>query len=145
MTLEKILETQLNIIPSKDGSVMHALKFSDKGYFGFEEIYFSTVKKDSIKAWKRHKQMILNLVVPVGSIRFVFAFNNKETNSYDFRQFILNKENYLRLTVPTNIWFGFQGLDDGLNLAANIANMAHDPNEIERMDLNSIKYDWNNI
>ena len=145
MTLEKILETKLNIIPSEEGSVMHALKFSDKGYFGFKEIYFSTVKKDSIKAWKRHKEMTLNLVVPVGSIRFVFAENNNETNSYDFQQFVLNKENYSRLTVPSNIWFGFQGLDEGLNLVANIANMTHDPSEIERLDLNRIKYDWNKI
>ena len=145
MTLEKILETQLNIIPSEDGSVMHALKFSDNGYFGFKEIYFSTVKKDSIKAWKRHKKMILNLVVPAGSIRLVFAENNHKTNSYHFHQYVLNSENYSRLTVPSNIWFGFQGLDEGLNLVANIANMTHDPNEIERLDLNSIKYDWNKI
>ena len=71
MTLEKILETQLNIIPSEDGSVMHALKFSDNGYFGFKEIYFSTVKKDSIKAWKRHKKMILKQCLDINKRRYM--------------------------------------------------------------------------
>lgn len=145
MTLEKILETQLQVIPSEEGKVMHALKYTDVGFSGFGEVYFSSIKKGYIKAWKRHNKMILNLIVPVGAIKFVFATNNKETNDYEFQQYTLSKDNYIRLTVPKNIWFGFQGINEGLNLVANVANLVHDPGEIERLDVSKIKYNWNSI
>ena len=37
-----------------------------KDITGFEEAYFSLIDKDAVKAWKRHKTMTLNLVVPLG-------------------------------------------------------------------------------
>ena len=32
---------------------MHALKASEKEFNGFQEAYFSMIKKDNIKAWKK--------------------------------------------------------------------------------------------
>jgi dTDP-4-dehydrorhamnose 3,5-epimerase len=69
-TPERIKKTDLKIILSEDGSVMHSLKSSEKDFKGFGESYFSTVNNGAIKAWKRHKKMTLNLTVPVGIVRF---------------------------------------------------------------------------
>ena len=106
-----MLITPLDIIDTPGGNVMHAMKESSAGYLGFGEVYFSQVDKGIIKAWKRHKKMTLNLVVPVGKIRFVLFDNRKLTNGR-FQEVIISKDNYCRLTIPPMVWLGFQGLSD---------------------------------
>ena len=41
-------------------------------YEGFGEVYFSELRPKSIKAWKYHYKMTLNLIVPLGEVKFVF-------------------------------------------------------------------------
>jgi dTDP-4-dehydrorhamnose 3,5-epimerase len=81
--------------------------------------------------------MTLNLIVPSGSVKFVFFDLNK-----NFREIISGRDDYKRITVPPKIWFGFQGLGEE-NLILNIANVRHDNNEVERKDFNLIDYKWN--
>ena len=71
-SLDDILVTPLKRISTVGGDVMHALRISDKGFHGFGEVYFSWVEMGSIKAWKCHQHMTLNLVVPIGEVSFVF-------------------------------------------------------------------------
>ena len=59
----KIKKTNLKIISSQEGSVMHSLRESEKDFYGFGESYFSTVEHNAIKAWKRHTKMTLNLYI----------------------------------------------------------------------------------
>jgi hypothetical protein len=63
--LNDILATPLKRISTEGGDVMHALNKSDKGFNGFGEVYFSWVEQGSIKAWKCHQRMTLNLAVPL--------------------------------------------------------------------------------
>jgi dTDP-4-dehydrorhamnose 3,5-epimerase len=129
--------TELLKIEVDGGNVFRCLKNSDGGYKDFGEAYFSFVKKNFIKAWKIHKKMTLNLIVPSGSVKFVF-FDGKK----NFREIISGRDDYKRITVPPKIWFGFQGLEEE-NLILNIANIRHDNNEVERKDINLIDYTWN--
>ena len=46
----------------------------------FGEIYFSNINSLCIKAWKKHKIMTLNLIVPIGKVRFVFHDKNFQIN-----------------------------------------------------------------
>ena len=64
--------TPLRIIGVKGGDVLHAMKDTDDGFSGFGEAYFSSIEKGCIKGWKKHTNMTLNIVVPVGVIKFVF-------------------------------------------------------------------------
>ena len=64
--IDNFLITPLGIINTPGGNVMHGMKESDSGFSGFSEAYFSEIDFGAIKAWKRHKEMTLNLVVPVG-------------------------------------------------------------------------------
>ncbi len=124
--------TPLRIIPGEKGDVMHALRCTDEGFSAFGEAYFSSVKNGETKGWKRHRRMTLNLVVPVGSIRF--RLHDERPGSPSFGQFDeveLSPQHYHRLTVPPGIWLAFEGLGDGLNLLLNIADMPHDPEEVE--------------
>ena len=136
-----MLITPLDVIHTPGGNVMHAMKESSAGYLGFGEVYFSKVDKGIIKAWKRHKKMTLNLVVPVGKIRFVLYDNRKLTNGR-FQEVIISKENYCRLTIPPMVWLGFQGLSDDGSMLLNIANIEHNPGEIDRLEVDKINYDW---
>ena len=63
--------TPLNIIPTPGGDILHALKRTEKSFTEFGEAYFSEIECMKIKAWKRHNKMTLNLIVPIGIIRFV--------------------------------------------------------------------------
>ena len=40
------------------------------------------------------------------------------------------------------LWVGFQGVNKGSNIVLNIADIKHQPDESDRLDINKIKYDW---
>jgi dTDP-4-dehydrorhamnose 3,5-epimerase len=142
MNLVDILVTPLRQIETAGGDVLHAMKQTDAGFIGFGEAYFSWVTTGAIKAWKRHTQMTMNLVVPVGQVRFVFRCINADGID-EFRVEDIGANRYARITVPPGIWFGFQGLHAQESLVLNIASIVHDPNEVERLALTDIKYEWN--
>ena len=125
----------------EEGNLFHGLKNSDDGYDKFGEIYFSFINKNSIKAWKFHKKMTLNLIVPVGSIRFNFLDFREESSTFKEKfALTLSNKDYSRLTVPPKIWFGFKGLGDKTNLLVNIATMPHDDNEVETKDIDKFEF-----
>lgn len=144
MAINGVNITPLSIIDTKGGDVLHAMKMSDHGYSGFGEAYFSTIEPQAIKGWKRHKQMVLNLVVPVGTVRFIlFDDRDNQDNVNHFQEVTLSIENgYSRLTIPPMIWVGFQGLGLQTSLVLNIANIEHSPEEVERKELAEIKFNW---
>lgn len=138
MSLDDILITPLSRIATAGGDVLHAMKQNDAGYAGFGEAYFSWVATGAVKAWKRHTRMTMNVIVPVGQVRFVFRLDGADK----FRVEEVGVDRYARLTVPPGIWFGFQGLAVLQSLVLNIANISHDPSEVERLAVSEINYDW---
>ena len=140
--IKDVLVTKLAIVDTVGGNVMHAMKVSSVWYKSFGEAYFSQIDKGAIKAWKRHKKMTLNLVVPVGKIKFVL-FDDRKISNTQFQEVVISKSEYCRLTVPPMICIGFQGLLDGSSMLLNIANIEHDPNEVDRKEIDKINYDWN--
>ena len=141
--INEVLITPLKRISVPDGDVMHAMKCSDLGYSGFGEAYFSTIKPSAVKAWKRHRRMTLNLVVPLGKVKFVLYDDRNNSGSYgNFFEVTLFKGNFCRLTVPPMIWFGFHGLDNKTSIVLNIADIEHNLDEVDKKNVSQIKYDW---
>lgn len=138
ISLDDIIVTPLERIPTSGGDVMHAMKSSDVGYAGFGEAYFSWISSGRIKAWKRHSKMTMNILVPVGRVKFVFHLDSAEA----FRIEEIGFDRYVRLSVPPGISFGFQGLAEPQSLVLNIASIPHDPDEVQRLELAGIPYDW---
>jgi len=141
MKLSDILLSPLSKIETIGGDVLHAMKQGDVGYAGFGEAYFSLVSQGAVKAWKRHTRMTLNLVVPVGQVRFVFYLVDS-VGVEEFRVEEIGENCYARITVPPGIWFGFKGLSTPQSLVLNIASIPHDPNEVERLLVSNINYIW---
>jgi len=137
VSVNDILIAQLKRIQVAGGDVLHGIKCSDPGFVDFGEAYFSIVEAGAVKAWKRHLRMTLNLIVPLGEVLFVFLDEDGVV-----REEIVGQKRYVRLTVPPGIWFGFKGLFPTDNIIMNVADIPHDPTEIERKNLHQIEYNW---
>ena len=139
--IDGLILTKLNTFPSQKGPVYRYLRSSDDGYFGFGESYFSFIEHNAVKAWKLHKKMTLNLVVPIGFVRFNFIDLRENSPTYMERfEITLSSENYQRITVPPMILLGFKGLKKGPNVISNITDMIHDDNE--SVDIDMSKYEF---
>jgi dTDP-4-dehydrorhamnose 3,5-epimerase-like enzyme len=78
--------------------------------------------------------------VIVGKVRFVLI--EEEDSNFKISEFIIsNPDNYCRLTIPSETWFAFQGIEEN-NIIMSVSSLIHDPNEVERKDLSSFDYDW---
>ena len=137
ISVDHIRVTSLKRIALTGGDVLHGIKCSDPEFVGFGEAYFSQIEKDAVKAWKRHLRMTLNLVVPVGAVQFVFIDDEGRK-----REEVVGLHRYVRLTVPPGLWFGFRGLAAPYSLLMNIADIAHDPDEIERKEPSEMQFSW---
>ena len=135
--------TPLRQIETPGGAVYHGLRSTDAGYAGFGEAYFSCVAKGSIKGWKRHRLMVMNLVVAIGRVRFVV---NDETAAppanYGSFDLSADRAGYARLTVAPGLWLAFTGLDEGTNMILNLASILHDPEEADKRDVDLGTWSW---
>ena len=133
---EGIVIKPLKQITLEAGDVYHVLKSSEAEFNGFKEAYFSQIKKNKIKAWKRHLKMTMNLVIPIGKVQFNFYDENKNL----LKNIIVGEDNYCRITVPPKVWFGFKGLSVHKSYILNISDEFHDPLEVEREPLSFLKF-----
>lgn len=138
VTVAGIVVTPLKRVPTPGGDVLHALKRTDDGFRAFGEAYFSIANHGVVKAWKKHRSMTLNLVVPIGRVRFVFIADQDPTPRVE----IIGESSYARLTVPPGLWFGFQGLAQPSSLVLNVADITHDPDEVDRQPIDAFDYRW---
>lgn len=135
--MDGVILTPLKQIYNSKGDILHAMKQSDRGFDGFGEVYFSIINIGSIKGWKKHTKMTLNIVVPVGEIEFVI-YNETTKEFFSTR---LSQNNYQRLTVARGLWMAFRGIDE-YNMLLNIASIEHNPDESVSLDIGEIVYEW---
>jgi len=144
--IEGVLLTPLKKIFHPKGDILHGIKRSDSGFVEFGEAYFTRVNPGEIKGWNRHRKMTLNLVVPSGAVLFVVYDDRTGSGTRDnFLCVEISPDNYQRLTVPPGLWVGFKGVGNETNLILDVADMEHDPNEVERLDLDQIEYNWESL
>lgn len=141
--IDGVIITPLKRISHPKGDILHAMKSSENSFSSFGEAYFSNVQFKEIKGWKKHTEMILNLIVPVGEIKFVIYDDRQESSSYQsFYEVIITPDNYCRLTIPNNLWVAFQGVGCEQNLLLNISSIEHNPEESINCEIDNIKYQW---
>jgi len=142
VSLSKILVTPLKQFDTTTGGVMRGLRSDDDGFFGIQEAYFAWANKDCLSDWKLHQKMTMNLVVVMGSIKFVFCQLHPERL---FRVEVVGHERTVRLTVPPGIWFSYSGIGEDINMLANFSDTLHDSDEILRKSIESIPFDWKKL
>ena len=142
--IEGVKIIDLKKIVDERGMIMHMLKKTDLHFKEFGEIYFSCGYPNIVKAWHIHKEMTLNLFVPIGSVQFCFVDSRKKSKTYNENfGIILSQNPYFRLTVPPGLWFGFRGISEGMSFICNVADIPHDPDEVLRKELNEIE--WSSV
>jgi len=141
--IDGVFLTPLKRIANEKGDILHALKRSDDSFSTFGEAYFSIANFNAVKGWKMHTKMALNIIVPLGAIRFVI-YDDRPTSETKgvYQEFILSADNYCRLTVAPGLWMAFQGVGRDVNMLLNIASIEHDPNESINKQLDIFFYDW---
>jgi|TARA_B100001540_G_C15204321_1_gene372230 dTDP-4-dehydrorhamnose 3,5-epimerase and related enzymes len=146
MKIEDLISTDLEIIKNRHGDVYHGMKETDPGFTRFGEAYFSSIKHNSVKAWKKHLEMTMNFIVPLGKIGVVIFDDrhNSKTNGV-FNSYILSPDNYIRLTIPPRLWVGFKGLSNTDSFLLNLADITHNPNEVVNKDINEIEFNWSEL
>ena len=141
--MDGVVLSILKQIPHPLGDVYHVLKQSEDTFAGFGEAYFTSVSYRAVKGWKKHSRMTLNLVVPVGQIRFVIFDDREDSQTRgEFFEVEHSPANYQRLIVAPGLWMAFQGIGQESNLLLNIADIEHDPQEARNRPLDEIRYAW---
>lgn len=141
--IQGVIQTPLKKIINEKGDLFHIIRNFDHGFKGFGEVYISTVKYNIVKAWKLHYKMTSNIVVPEGEIKLViFDGRDGSPTKGTLNEFFLSRENYYRITIPPNLWYGFKGLGRELNMLINVANIPHDPHEQTNESISIINYKW---
>ena len=82
IAIHDVIVSPLKKINNSKGDLYHIMRNFDEGYNGFGEVYISTINYLQIKAWKRHKKMISNIVVPIGQVKFIIADLRDYSPSY---------------------------------------------------------------
>ena len=140
MLKDKIKISSPKKIKNTKGAIFKVFKEKNFNFSQIKEVYFSWIKKKNIKAWKFHKKMTLNIVVPYGRVKFVFYDEKKSF----FHEIIIGENGYKKITVKPKVWFGFKGLHSPRSLILNCASLRYSKKEILRKKVNAIKYDWSN-
>ena len=136
INLDKIRIKKYNIVKNKNGIILKILNNKQSNLKFYKDAYFSFVKYNKIKGWKKHKRMTMTLVVPVGKVKFVFYDDDK------FKSIIIGDNRFYKIIVPPNIWFAFKGISKDKNVVFNLANVKNNDKEVVRKRNNEIKYNW---
>ena len=139
--IQKYKLTPLEKINLSKGNLMKFIDKKNKNFKKFGEVYFSLIKSKSVKAWKMHKKMTLNIAVPIGNVRFVILENNNN-EILKISEIKIGQNNYKLLTIPPNTWYGFQGISKNTSLIVNLTNILHDENELVRKKISFFNFDW---
>ena len=118
----------------------------DAPFLRVGEVYFSEVAADTVKGWKRHTRQTQFFAVPAGRMRLALydARPGSPTFGAGCRVVLGRPDNYALLRVPVGVWYAFGSLDDAPALLCNGADIPHDPEEGQRLPLDSpeIPYSW---
>ena len=135
----------LKRIPDERGTILHMLRADDPHFEKFGEIYFSTIYRNVVKGWHRHREMTLFYACPFGRIKLVLHDDREgsQTRGHTMEVF-LGPDDYSLVVIPPLVWNGFKGLSDPHAIVANCCTHTHDPTRSERLDPfeNDLPYDW---
>ena len=134
----------LSRIPDERGTIYHMLRRTDPHFREFGEIYFTSIYRNVVKGWHRHREMTLNYACIWGRVKLVLVDDRdgSATKGSIVERF-LGPDDYSLAIVPPGIWAGFKGMTD-VAIVANCATHPHDPSLTDRLDPfpPSFGYDW---
>lgn len=144
--IDGVIIKPLKKIPDGRGCIYKMQENSDPEFKGFGEIYFSTIYPGIVKGWHKHKTAVLNYTVIQGMIRLVLCDLRPGSLTYnEIQEIYLGDQAYSLVQIPAQVWNGFQCIGNQTSIVADLINVNHNEDEMERLDphVNDlIKFDW---
>ncbi|HLN12997.1 MAG TPA: dTDP-4-dehydrorhamnose 3,5-epimerase family protein [bacterium] len=133
--IHDVVVQPLTQIADARGKIMHMLRSDSPLFRGFGEVYFSLTNPGAVKAWRRHRRIVQQLTVPIGTVRFCLHDTRADSATRGVTQVLeVGEAAYLLIQIPPGIWYGFQALGDRHALVANCTDLPYDAGEVERLD-----------
>lgn len=135
----------LKRIPDERGTIYHMLQANDPHFIEFGEVYFTSIYRDVVKGWHRHREMTINYVCIFGRIKLVIYDDREDSPTKgEIMEIFLGPDRYALVIIPPDLWCGFKGMSDPHAIVANCTTHTHDPARTTRVDPfhNDIPYDW---
>jgi dTDP-4-dehydrorhamnose 3,5-epimerase len=129
-----VLVVPLKQFRDERGAVRQMLKRTDSHFLEFGEIYFSTVTRGAIKAWKNHSRVTVSYACVFGLLRMVLYDERPDSPTRGLAsEMLLGPDAYSLVVVPPGIWNGFQGLSEPEAVLASCPTEPVDPTEFARV------------
>lgn len=135
--IEGVETLPLRVIDGPDGAVLHMLRADHPAFDAFGETYFSEVNPGATKGWKFHREMTQRLAVPVGQVVFCMK-DGRQASQSGGRTAVVQMgrpDHYRLLVIPPGVWYAFRNPGTSVALIANVPDLPHSPDEVERRDL----------
>jgi dTDP-4-dehydrorhamnose 3,5-epimerase len=139
------LVVRLERIPDERGTIMHMLKSTDEHFLQFGEIYFTTIYRDVVKGWHKHREMTLNYACIFGRVKLVLYDDREDSPTAGaLQEIFLGPDKHELVVIPPGVWNGCKGMSDPFAIVANCCTHPHDPSRTTRLDPSDdeIPYDW---
>jgi dTDP-4-dehydrorhamnose 3,5-epimerase len=145
LSIEGVSIWPLKKIHDERGSVMHMLRCDSHFFEKFGEIYFSTLNKGVVKAWKYHNLMTQNITIPYGLIKLVIFDDRESSKTFGaIEELVIGQSQYSLVTIPPKLWYGFQNISSGHSIIANCTTIPYNEKEVIRCSIEDsiISYHW---
>lgn len=120
------------IIKMDKGDVKKFITKNSKEYKGFGECYFSEIKKNSYKGWKKNISTHQMLTVISGSVIFYLIDERVKNKVKKYKILIDSNKNYQKLIIPKNIWYSFKNNSKQKSIIFNFLNIEHKKTKVIR-------------
>ena len=120
----KIITIKGKIIRHKKGDIKKFITKKSKEFKGFGECYFSEIKKNQIKGWKKNRTTNQMISVIKGKVKF-FLLDDRKKKINKFNLILDENKNYKKIIIPKNVWYAFKGMSDEKSILFNFLSIEH--------------------
>lgn len=120
----KIITIKGKIIRHKKGDIKKFITKKSKEFKGFGECYFSEIKKNQIKGWKKNRTTNQMISVIKGKVKF-FLLDDRKKKINKLNLILDENKNYKKIIIPKNVWYAFKGVSDEKSILFNFLSIEH--------------------
>jgi len=144
--IDGVIIAELEQIEDERGAILHMLRSDSPDFTHFGECYFSEIIPGYVKAWKCHLRQTQRVAVPIGRVHLVLYDDRigSITKGSVYTVSLGRPDNYVRITIPPMVWYGFTCISDYPALLVNCTDIPHDPRECMKKspDDPAMPYQW---
>ena len=125
----KIKLIKQKIIKNLKGNIKKFITKKSPEFKGFGECYFSEIKKNQTKGWKKNLTTNQMISVVYGKVVFYLIDDqNKKIKKYKYM--LDDNKNFKKIIIPPNIWYAFKNLNKDKSILFNFLNIEHKKTKI---------------